>query len=75
MKSIISATAWNDFMPSSTNRTFPTGSRSGAMQCIDVPITDDGIVEADETFSVFLSSLDSVNQKQTNVTIRDGMLK
>lgn len=61
-------------MPLSVERVFPTGSRNGAMQCVDVPVADDGILEANETFSVFLSSLEPVEQEQTTVTIRDGKI-
>ncbi len=35
---------------------FPSASSSGAMQCVDVSITDDSAVEGDETFTVSLTT-------------------
>ena len=31
---------------------FPAGSINGSTQCIDITITDDEVLEADETFTV-----------------------
>ena len=34
---------------------FPAGSINGSTQCINITITDDEVVEADETFAVTLT--------------------
>ena len=55
---------------------FPAGSINGSTQCIDITITDDEVLEADETFTVTLTAMDPpmtqgvmVENNQTTVTI------
>jgi hypothetical protein len=36
---------------------FPAGTSNGAMQCVNITITDDSAVEGDETFTVSLTVL------------------
>ena len=51
---------------------FPAGSINGSTQCIDITITDDEVLEADETFTVTLTTMTPrviVGNGQTAVTI------
>jgi len=68
-----SAVAGSDFMASSGDVTF--GAGDGASKTIDVPLLDDGVEEAVETFSVALSSPSGGaglgNPSQATVSISD----
>ena len=51
---------------------FPAGSIYGSTQCIDITITDDEVLEADEIFTVTLTTTTPrviVGNGQTAVTI------
>ena len=51
---------------------FPAGPINGSTHCIDITITDDEVLEADETFTVTLTTTTSrvmVGNGQTAVTI------
>jgi hypothetical protein len=52
---------------------FPTGTSNGAMQCVSVTITDNSVVEGDETFTVSLttSSTVALGNAMTTITIMD----
>lgn len=50
------ASSGSDYTASSGTLTFPAGSASGATQPVSVPILDDGVDEADETFTASLSA-------------------
>ena len=47
---------------------FPAGSINGSTQCIDITITDDDVLEADETFIY----TDVTGKYQDTVTITDN---
>jgi hypothetical protein len=68
-----SATAGSDYTAVSGTLNFPEGSSS---KTITVPVSDDSLVEGDETFSVILSNptgeVDLVNPSTTIVTIADN---
>ena len=50
--------------------TFPTGSSHGAMQCLNLSITDDGdALEGDETLTVVLTTTDTVTLGGVMATI------
>ena len=54
----------------SVGLTFPTGSRAGAEQCVNVSITDDGdALEGDKAFTVALTTADTVVLMGTMATI------
>ena len=55
--------------------TFPTSSGNNAMQCLDVTITDDTALEDTETFTVTLTTADTVvmlGNNETTVSITDN---
>lgn len=55
---IVTATADSDYISlSSSSLVFPDGSNSGDMQCMDIAITNDEILEINETFTVSLTVL------------------
>ena len=68
----ITATAGQDYVASSGTITFDDG---GSLQTIDIPISDDAIVENDETFVVRLSdaaNIDSLGSpNQVFITLQD----
>ena len=47
--------AGDDYEMMSTNLTFPSGSMDNATQCFDVMITNDTLMEGDETFIVTMT--------------------
>ena len=54
--------------------TFPTDSSAGTMQCINITITDDEVLEEDETFTVTLTLNTAgvtLGDSETAVTITD----
>ena len=55
--------------------TFPTSSGNNAMQCLNVTITDDAALEGAETFTVTLTTADTVvmlGNNETTVSITDN---
>ena len=52
---IVSAVAGSDYESVSSSLMFPAGSINGSTQCINITITDDEVLEADETFTVTLT--------------------
>ena len=68
------AAAGSDYTAVSDTLTFATNSTEGDTQCIVIPISSDGILEGDETFSVLLSisTADVVEGNAiTTITIMD----
>ena len=66
------ATSGSDYVSVTMDVVFPAGSSNGAMQCIDVSITDDSAVEGDETFTVALttsSAIVTLGNALTTITI------
>ena len=53
--------AGDDYEMMSTNLTFPSGSMDNATQCFDVMITNDTLVEGDETFIVTMTCSEPLN--------------
>ena len=72
----IAATAGTDYeAPSQQLLTFPAGTSTGVMSCVDVSITDDSAVEGDETFTVSLTSsspIVTLGNDQVTITITDN---
>ena len=67
-----SAVAGSDYESVSSSLMFPAGSINGSTQCINITITDDEVLEADETFTVTLTTTTPrvmVGTAQTTVTI------
>ncbi len=54
--SIITATAGSDYVAASVGLTFPAGSTNGDMQCLNISIIDDSVLEDNETFTVTLTT-------------------
>ena len=53
---------------------FTAGTSNGTMQCINVAIFDDSLVESNETFTVTLTTSNSVvelGENLTTITITD----
>ena len=70
-----SAVVSSDYEPVSSSLMFPAGSINGSTQCINITITDDGVLEADETFTVTLTTMTPrviVGNGQTTVSIMDN---
>jgi len=67
------AFAGSDYVPVAERErvVFSAGSKSGAMQCIDITIIGDSAVEGNETFIVLFSTPKGVDL-WTTVIIRDG---
>ena len=57
-----------DYDSVSVDLTFLPGASTGDIQCVNVNITDDTVVEDDEPFSVHLSSTDSA----VNIAVADA---
>ena len=62
---------------SATTLEFPAGSGNSLTRCITVDITDDLLIECDETFTVSLTLINSADNlntdnTQTTVTITDS---
>ena len=55
-----------DYIPSTSNLSFPAGSTGGTLLCVDISIIDDNVLERNESFTVTLSTMDP------GVVIRDG---
>lgn len=64
-----SATADVDFHTISLNLTFPTNSMNGDIQCLNVTVIDDLLVEGEENFILILTLLSSGNVTVDNDTI------
>ena len=58
-----------DYSSVDTNVTFSTGTTDGEIQCIEVTITDDMALEANETFEIQLATSDSSVMLGNNETI------
>lgn len=72
-----STASWNDFDGSNLTYIFFTGSGTGAFTCNMVGITEDGILENTEEFSVQLMSNDltedvSITQESAIISITDS---
>ena len=66
--------AGSDYVMVSDTLMFPTSSVNGATRCIDITIGDDGILEAEETFTVTLTISTTnvaLGVATTTVTITD----
>lgn len=62
--------AGGDFQPlNGTTRTFPPGSSTGHIQCVNVTIVKDDIPEENEMFSVELSSSDTSVELNRSFTV------
>ena len=70
--SLSAAIAGSDYVSVSMDVVFPAGTSNGGMQCIDVPITNDGEMEGDETFTVTLSPALTLGNVVTTITITDN---
>ncbi len=69
---LIAAIAGSDYVSVSMMVVFPSANSSGAMQCVDVSITDDSAMEKDETFTVSLTtSSPTLGNAETIITITD----
>ena len=55
---------------------FPTNSTNGSIQCVNITITDDDIFEADETFTVSLTSVtpgvSEIGEATVTITDNEG---
>ena len=73
---LVSVVAGSDYIEVSMTLTFPAGSTDGDMiQCIDVSIEDDTVLEGEETFTVTLTTPETymmLGNDQTEVTISDN---
>ena len=64
----------SDFVGTTANLVFPAGSSTGATQCINIIILDDGVRERDERFTVMLMTFDPgviTGNNETTVVIID----
>ena len=53
----------------SMNIRFPVGARHNDMKCVDVSITDDNMLESNETFILELTSTDLSVLTNDNITV------
>lgn len=58
-----------DYVPVEEVVTFSVGSLTGETRCFDVAISDDGIPEPPETFSMSLSSTEAVDPDRDLLTV------
>ena len=66
---VVSAVAGPDYTMSSSALFFPAGSTDGTMdQCIDVDISNDQVIEGDETFTVGLTVITPGVMEGNNMT-------
>ena len=75
-----SAMAPFDYTSVNLNQMFSTGSADGATECVNIHIIDDNALEANQTFSVILSTMDPDDEVMiaVNITViiiidNDGM--
>ena len=62
------ATDGSDYLGVPMDLVFTAGTSNGTMQCIDVTIFDDLLVESNETFTVILTTSNSVVELGNNLT-------
>ena len=68
------ATNGSDYSGVSIDLVFTAGTSNGTLQCINVTIIDDSLVESNETFSVTMTTSNSVvvlGNNLTTITITD----
>ena len=73
--SLASAIADADYGMANMDLTFPTNSGINNTQCLDVTITEDTVLEGAETFTVTLTTADTVvmlGNNEITVTIIDN---
>ena len=58
-----------DYTMLSMNIRFPVGARHNDMECVDVSITDDNVLESNETFILELTSTDLSVLTIDNITV------
>ena len=56
---LVSAVAGSDYDMATMDVSFSVGSSSGDMECLNINITDDHVLEGDETFTVTIVSYPS----------------
>ena len=64
----------SDFSFLSTNLTFLRGSADSTLECVSISITDDALLEGNQTFTVTLSTSDPdvlLGNNVTVITIKD----
>ena len=64
----------SDYVAVSDTLMFPTNSVDGATQCVSITVTDDGVLEAEETFTLTLTVNTAgvlTGNDVTNITIID----
>ena len=72
---VITAIADYDFLRTSSNEVFTSGSTNNSMRCSVISIIDDDALEGNQTFRVTLSTLDPnvmLGNSITTVTIMDN---
>ena len=62
------ATDGSDYSRVSIDLVFTAGTSNGTVQCINVAIIDDSLVESNETFTVILATSNSVVELGNNLT-------
>ena len=70
-----SAMKSSDFTLLSTNLTFLRGSTDSTLECVSISITDDALLEGNQTFTVTLTTSDPdvlLGNNVTVVTIEDN---
>ena len=58
-----------DYTSVNSDRMFVTGSADGATECVNISIIDDNALEATQTFSVILSTMDPADAVMIAVNI------
>ena len=64
-----------DYLSAFSAETFPSGSNSNDTRCLSISILEDGALEANQTFTVTLATLDPnviLGNSVTTVTIVDN---
>ena len=74
VNNVVPAINGYDYLGVSMDLVFTAGTSNGTMQCINVAIIDDSLVESNETFTVTLTTSNSVvelGENLTTITITD----